>query len=53
MNAYLIMIDQDGDISVKVPAPESSIKNHDLFFTNAILCLKEGEDKMQAPTLEE
>ncbi len=38
---------------MRVPPPGSGLKNPDLFFTNAILCLKEGENRMQEPTLEE
>ena len=33
--------------------PSSGLKNPDLFFTNAILCLKQGENRMQEATLEE
>ena len=40
-------------IGVTAKPPSFKEKNRDLFFTNAILCLKEGEEKMQAPTLEE
>lgn len=40
-------------IGVSVKPPSLKEKNPDLFFTNAILCLKKGDKKMQEPTRKE